>query len=302
MPTRAPKKEKSGSIVWVEELGDALHLLSKSQTTLKSLEAKLAEDAKKFKSKISQKDHDALLLKLKTLEKEKKKLETKHQQLSKEVSRLKVEEQKQNVILKLNKELQKHLEMKKKEYEVSINEHARTKLANEDIQLKNNELYEKISDLRMELEKVRGGQTRRSSVRRERSWSGGSRRKGRSISQSIGSTRGKRSRSRSNKIRRSRTGSIRRKHSRSHSRSRSVKRSPSNRRRSISCSIRNNPSRSRGRINRSASSRPMRGRERVRSRSRSPRRNIVNSYADLKRRRRFSPVRRNLPYRRSPRR
>jgi len=303
MPTRARKEEKSGSIVWVGELGNALHLLSKSQTTLKSLETKLAEDAKKSKSKISKKDHDALLLKLKTLEKEKKTLETKHQQLSKEVSRLKEEEQKHNVILKLNKELQKHLEMKKREYEVSINEHARTKLANEDIQLKNNELYEKISDLRMELKKVRGVQTRRSSVRRERSRSGGSRRKGRSISQSIGSTRGKRSRSRSNKMRHSRTGSITRKHSRSHSRSRSVRRSLSYRRRSISCSIRKNPSRSRRRINRSASlPRAMRGRERIRSRSRSPRRNIVNSYADLNRRRRFSPVRRNLPYRRSPRR
>jgi len=165
---------------------------------------------------------------------------------------------------------------------------------------KNNELYEEISDLKKELEKIRGGQNRRSSFRRhrERSRSRGSRVKGRSISQSVCSPRGNRLRSRSTNMKRSRTGSIRRKHSRLRSQSRSVRRSLS-RRRSISCSIWNNPVRPKRRMNRSTSPRPRRGKERVRSRS-PPRRNIV--YANLPRRRWFSPIRRNSPYRRSPRR
>jgi len=296
--TAAAKKEESGSAVWLAEVGKSLTLLGKSRTILKSLEAKLAEDAK-FKSNFNQKDFDALNSKIETIEKEKKELESKNHKLANEVSSLRAEEGKQNEIRKLNKELQQQLEVKKSEYEVSINEHARTKLANEDIRQKNNELYEKISDLKKELEKARDS-------------------RGRGTSRSVRSSRGKRSPSRS--VKRSRSGSIRRKRSRTRSRSHSVKRSVSLRKRSRTNSIRKTRSRSRGSSkrrgtaslkvsikNRSLSPSPRRSnrRDRSRSRSRSPdRRNTKSedSYAELKRRRRLSSGRRDSSFRRSPRR
>lgn len=301
--TVAPENGKSGSAVWVVELGDALTLLGKSHTALKSLETKLAEDAKIAKSNLNQKDKDALDSKIETLEKEKKELESKNHILINELSSLKEKQVNQEESLKLNKELQKQLEVKKSEYEVSINEHARTKLANEDIRQKNNELYEEISDLKKELEKNRGIQSPRSPSRRDRPRSVDSR--DRIRSRSGASSRGKRSRSRS--MRRSRSVSVRRSRSLARSDSRSFRRSVSKRKRSPrSCSIRNHRLRS-GSINRSLSPRPRRSTDQVRSRSRSrsPARRGTNSndsYTELKRRRKLSSGRRDSSFRRSPRR
>jgi len=300
------EKEKPGSAVWVVELGDALTLLEKSQTALKSLESKLADDAKMPKPDLHQKDKDDLNSKIETLQKEKKELESKNQKLINEVSSLKEKEEKQNEIRKLNKELQKQLEVKKSEYEVSINEHARTKLANEDIRQKNNELYEEISDLKKELEKYRGVQSPRSPSRRDRPRSGDSR--GRVRSRSGASIRGNRSRNRSvRSMKRSRSGSVLRKRSLTRSHSRSLRRSMSRRKRSPrSCSFRNNRSRLRESVNRSLTPRLRRGAEQDRSRSRSRstirRDNSVDSYAELKRRRRLSSGRRDASFRRSTRR
>merc|ERR1719382_2401501 len=106
----ASEEEKSGSAVWVVELGDALTLLGKSQTALKSLEVKLAEDAKMSTPDVHQKDKDALNAKIEILQKEKKELESKNQKLIAEVSSLKEKEEKQNEIRKLNKELEQQLE------------------------------------------------------------------------------------------------------------------------------------------------------------------------------------------------
>lgn len=132
-----------------DETDTAIELIKKIQSSLEDLHSKFLV-VKKIKNDLKE-ENQTLSDQAGELSEARKKLEASNMKLTQEVLSLRAEDKKTHELRRLNAKLRKALNIKTSEFEVSINQHARTKVENEDIRKSNAKLSEEIAALHLQL-------------------------------------------------------------------------------------------------------------------------------------------------------